>query len=124
MNGFIFFLLLILLFPLQSINASSVSKEMPIDIYVSLIKPTSESAPIMRAPAKVPDVFIKDYLVTFNAFSSACTLELVDTETNKTIYTQVIPAGDTSCLLPSTLHGRYFIKFVFESVVYWGYVDL
>lgn len=124
MNGFIFFLLLILLFPLQSINASSVSKEMPIDIYISLIKPTSESAPIMRAPAKVPDVFIKDYLVTFNAFSSACTLELVDTETNKTIYTQVIPAGDTSCLLPSTLHGRYLIKFVFESVVYWGYVDL
>ncbi len=44
MNRFSFFLLLILLFSLQSINAGSVSNGMPIDIYVSLRNPTSESA--------------------------------------------------------------------------------
>lgn len=127
MNRFSFFLLLMLMFLSQSINAGSVSsasREMPIDMYVSLIKPTSESVPIMRAPAKVPDVYLKDYLVTFDAFGSACTLELVDTETNETVYNQVIPAGGTSCLFPSTLKGRYLIRFVFESVVYWGYIDL
>ena len=114
MNRFSFFLLLILLFSLQSINAGSVSNGMPIDIYVSLRNPTSESAPIMRAPAKVPDVYLKDYLVTFDAFGSACTLEVMDTETNEVIYNQVIPTGVTSCLLPSTLKGRYLIRFVFD----------
>ena len=76
----------------------------------------------MRTPAEVPDVYLKDYFVTFDAFSSACTLELVDTETNETVYNQVIPAGSTSCLLPSTLKGRYLMRFVFENVVYWGYI--
>lgn len=78
----------------------------------------------MRTPAEVPDVYLKDYFVTFDAFSSACTLELVDTETNETVYNQVIPAGSTSCLLLSTLKGRYLMRFVFENVVYWGYIDL
>ena len=68
----------------------------------------------MRTPAEVPDVYLKDYFVTFDAFSSACTLELVDTETNETVYNQVIPAGK----------GRYLMRFVFENVVYWGYIDL
>ena len=74
----------------------------------------------MRTPAEVPDVYLKDYFVTFDAFSR----ELVDTETNETVYNQVIPAGGTSCLLPSTLKGRYLMRFVFENVVYWGYIDL
>ena len=124
MNKFSFFLLLALLLPLQCINADSVSNRIPIDIYVSLRNPTSESAPIMRAPAKVPDVYLKDYFVAFDAFNSTCTLEVVDTGTNETVYNQDVPSGGTSCLLPSTLKGRYLIRFVFESVVYWGYIDL
>ena len=48
----------------------------------------------------------------------------VDTETNEVVYNQVIPAEGTSCLLPFTLKGRYLIRFVFESVVYWGAIDL
>ena len=95
---------------------------MPIDIYVSFTGPHSAKDHIMRTPAEVPDVYLKDYFVTFDAFSSACTLELVDTETNETVYNQVIPAGSTSCLLPSTLKGRYLMRFVFENVVYWGYI--
>lgn len=96
----------------------------PVDIYVSIRDPFPSKGPIMRSPPKMPNVYLTDYLVTFDDFGSACTLELVDTETNGTIYTQVIPAEDTSCLLPSTLQGRYLIRFVFESVVYWGYIDL
>lgn len=117
-------MLLILLLSSQSINASSVSDGMPIDVYVSFRGPHDGKDHIMRMPAKLPEVYLKDYLVTFDAFGSACTLEVVDTETNETIYNQVIPAGSASCLLPSTLKGRYLIRFVFESVVYWGYIDL
>ena len=113
MNRFSFFLLLMLLLSSQSINAGSTSGGMPIDIYVSFTGPHSAKDHIMRTP-----------VVTFDAFSSACTLELVDTETNETVYNQVIPAGSTSCLLPSTLKGRYLMRFVFENVVYWGYIDL
>ena len=124
MNRFYSFLLLILTFCLQSVKAGSVPDGMPIEIYASFVEPYPAKGPIMRVPANVPEVYLKDDLVTFDAFGSACTLELVDTETNETIYTQVIPAGDTSCLFPSTLQGRYLIRFVFESVVYWGYIDL
>ena len=124
MYRFSFFLLLILLLSSQSINAGSASNGIPIDIYVSFREPYPAKDHIMRAPAKVPEVYLKDNLVTFDAFGSACTLELVDTETNETVYNQVIPAGGTSCPLPSTLKGRYLIRFVFESVVYWGYIDL
>ena len=124
MNRFSFFLLLILLLSSQGINAGSTSGGMPIDIYVSFTGPHSAKDHIMRTPAEVPDVYLKDYFVTFDAFRSACTLELVDTETNETVYNQVIPAGSTSCLLPSTLKGRYLMRFVFENVVYWGYIDL
>ena len=124
MNRFSFFLLLMLLLSSQDTNAGSISGGMPIEIYASFTKPHSAKGHIMRSPAKVPDVYLKDYLVTFDAFSSACTLELVDTETNETVYNQVIPAGGTSCLLPSTLKGRYLMRFVFENVVYWGYIDL
>lgn len=117
-------MLLILLLSSQSINAGSVSDGMPVDIYASFVKPHGERNHIMRMPAKLPDVYLRDYLVTFDAFGSACTLEVVDTETDETLYNQVIPAGGTSCLLPSTMKGRYLIRFVFESVVYWGYIDL
>ena len=119
-----FFLLLLLLLSSQSINAGSVSEGMQIDIYASFVEPRPTKGHIMRAPAKLPEVYLKDYLVTFDAFGGACTLEVVGTEINEVIYNQVIPAGDTSCLLPSTLKGRYLIRFVFESVVYWGYIDL
>lgn len=124
MYRFSFFLLLILLLSSQSVCVNASSVGIPIDIYVSLRKPRPIKNPIMRAPAKLPEVYLKDYLVTFDAFGSACTLEVMDTETNEVIYNQVILTGVTSCLLPSTLKGRYLIRFVFESVVYCGTIDL
>ena len=124
MNKFSFFLLLMLLLSSQSINGNSVSDRVPIDIYVGFMKPHSTKDHIMRSPVKVPDVYLMDNLVTFDAFGSTCALEVADTETNETVYNQVIPAGGTSCLLPSTLKGRYLIRFVFESMVYWGYIEL
>lgn len=124
MNVFSFLLLLILLPPLQGVNASSVSDGMPIDIYVNFREPRPTKGHIMRTPAKLPEVYLTDYLVTFDAFGSACMLEVMDSETNEVIYNQVIPTGVTSCLLPSALKGRYLIRFVFESVVYCGTIDL
>lgn len=124
MSRFSFFLLLMLLLFSQSVCVNAASASTPIDIYISFREPRPTEGHIMRAPAKVPEVYLKDDLVTFDAFGSVCTLELVDTETNATVYNQVIPTGGTSCLLPSALKGRYLIRFVFESVVYWGYIDL
>lgn len=98
MNRLSFFLLLTLLFLSQSVYMSASSTNTPIDIYVSFRNPYPEKGPIMRTPPKMPNVYLTDYLVTFDAFGSACTLELVDTETNETIYTQVVPAGGISCL--------------------------
>lgn len=124
MKRFSFFLLWFLLVLSQNVNASSSSVGIPIDIYVGFMKPHPTKDHVMRSPVKVPDVYLMDNLVTFDAFGSACTLEVMDSETNEVIYNQVIPTGVTSCLLPSTLKGRYLIRFVFESVIYWGYIDL
>ncbi|HJD11530.1 MAG TPA: hypothetical protein H9922_10385 [Candidatus Phocaeicola caecigallinarum] len=55
MNRISFFLLLILIFPLQSTNANDVSEGIPVDIYVSIRDPFPSKGPIMRSPPKMPN---------------------------------------------------------------------
>lgn len=108
---------------LQSVYAST-SIGIPVDIYVSLNESYKEKGHIMRVPPQIPDVYIKDHLITFDAFGNACTLELKDAESDKVVYSQTILTGTTSCALPSTLEGHYLILFACGNLVYWGYIDL
>ena len=118
-----FLLLCITAFFLQNIYAST-SIGIPVDIYVSFNDSYKEKGHIMRVPPQIPDVYIKDHLITFDAFGNACTLELKDAESDKVVYSQTIPTGTASCTLPSTLEGYYLIQFVCGNLVYWGYINL
>lgn len=107
----------------SKVMATTISKGLPIEIYVSLINPTKFGDRKPRMPVKIPTVYLDEYLIYFDALGGSCTLEITN-ENNNVVYSRPISAEETCCLLPSTLKGRYLVKFVFENLTYWGYIQL
>ncbi|MCM1078651.1 MAG: DUF3244 domain-containing protein [Clostridium sp.] len=95
-----------------------------IELHCSWIPPYSSQYPIRRSPAKRPVAYLSGETVSFPAFTGGCTLELVDASTEEVVYSQHIPASETSCTLPSDMKGEYILRFTFEQYTLEGYVEL
>lgn len=79
---------------------------------------------IKRAPARRMNAYINGRIVSFPAFASDCTFEMVDAATEEIVHSLYVSASETSCELPIGLAGEYIIRFVFEQYVLEGYVEL
>lgn len=112
---------LALFFPKKMI--ATEYNESIIGIYVEFDNPYQNPASKPRMPIKIPTVSLDGHLIYFNALGDSCTLEVTD-ENNDVVYSRLISAEETCFLLPSTLKGQYLIKFIFENLTYWGYIEL
>ncbi|TGX80601.1 hypothetical protein E5358_12585 [Palleniella muris] len=79
---------------------------------------------IKRAPVKCPIAYLEGNNISFPAFASDCTFEVVDASTEEKVFCQYISASETSCQLPAGLSGEYIIRFVFGQYELEGYIAL
>ena len=75
-----------------------------------------------RVPARLPIIYQCGHTLSFNAFSTGCTLEV--SQERETILYSYIKAGDTTFDIPLTLSGNYVLHFKFDSVEYIGDITL
>ena len=85
---------------------------------------TSCKGGVKRIPAKCPIAYLEGNNISFPAFLSDCTFEVVDAATEEVVSSLYVSASETSCLLPANLKGEYIIRFVFEQYALEGYMKL
>ncbi len=76
-----------------------------------------------RVPVQPPFVYIEDCTLSFNAFEDDCAIQLLD-ENEVVVFSNMIPAGTTSFLLPTTLEGEYQIQLIYGNFIFTGYIEL
>mgnify|MGYP006916054456 CR=1 FL=1 len=76
-----------------------------------------------RTPVQSPAVYLEDCTLSFNAFEDDCVIQLLD-EDDAIVFSDIISAGTTSFLLPSTLEGEYQIQLIYGNFIFTGYIEL
>ena len=82
----------------------------------------SDNRPKPRTPIAIPDVYLDEYTLTFDASCIGCTITLVDEDEN-TVYTTMI---DETCIveLPNNLTGTFELQLVRGSITFVGTIEL
>ena len=95
----------------------------PIDLSVGIIDPAPIGHKPSKAPIQPPVVYLDDYTLSFNAFEEDCAIQLLD-EDDVVVFSDVITAGTTTFLLPSTLSGEYQIQLIYGNWIFIGWIEL
>lgn len=95
-----------------------------IDLTCSYDDITRYTGDIKRAPARKPTAYLEGNTISFPAFASDCTFEVVDAATEEVVFSRYVSASETSCQLLAELIGEYIIRFVFEQYVLEGKVEV
>lgn len=94
-----------------------------IDFQVGYNNSNNGKTPKPRTPAPAPVVYLENHTLSFNAFEDDYAIQLLD-ENEVVVFSNMIPAGTTSFLLPTTLEGEYQIQLIYGNFIFTGYIEL
>ena len=94
-----------------------------IDLNVAI----DDSTPILpgqgKSPISVPEVWLDNHQLTFEASHDDYTLELLDAD-GMVIYSTYVPSATTIVNLPAWLEGEYEIRLYGNTYYFYGYIEL
>lgn len=98
----------------------------PIDLNVGYINPSDKINQNPRNPIQVPIVYLDGCTLTFASDCSNYVLEILEPQEGDAIevYTTVIPSNATTLPLPFSLSGTYIIRFIQDTLCFWGWIEL
>ena len=98
-----------------------VADNITVPLTVGYFDPTIGQDNPHKGPVQIPEVSLDDHTLYFFTPCDGYTLNLVD-ENDVVVYTQVIPTGTTSLVLPSDLFGEFELQIICGNYCFWGYI--
>ena len=99
-------------------DACCQKKPVPVDIK----SPLPPLGGVHRSPVLYPEVFIEDYILSFDENSIGCPITLIDADEN-TVFTTII--DETGVVeLPNDLVGIFELELVRDSITFVGEIEL
>ena len=91
-----------------------------------IVKPTNPGGahdPLPKSPVQIPEVYLDDHALTFDAAIEGCEVRLLD-EYENVIFTDFIEENQTLLILPSTLTGTFELQIIRGNIIFYCEIEL
>ena len=95
----------------------------PIPLVIRPIKNIGGHNPLPKSPVQIPEVYLEDSVLYFDAAIEGCTVQLLDEDEN-VVFADSIEENQTTLTFPSTLTGEFELQIIQDDIIFYCIIEL
>ena len=76
-----------------------------------------------KSPVQIPEVYLEDSVLYFDAAIEGCTVQLLDEDEN-VVFADSIEENQTTLTFPSTLTGEFELQIIQDDIIFYCIIEL